>query len=1171
MANATSTQLQELYVAYFGRAADPTGLDYWTEKGISTAKFAADMYAQAEFKDAYGSLSTESQVNQIYKNLFDREADVTGLTYWTQQINLGNLQLAEIANHLIWAAQNNEGSSDDKTALANRTDAAVAYTAEIKTTVAGILAYQAESTDPWKSGVNLEEAKTYLSGIDKDTAYTAAGITASVSTVTSNGVPTTADTAVNAVLTTGMDTGSDFSGGSGTDQFSALNTTLTTGDNFSGGSGTDTLSLTSNLSANTTLAGYTTSGIENFNVTLVDGDTAAAETLTLNTSNSPHDKIQVGGTSTTTLSDTVTFTNVAADTILDLVNSTDIDVTVTYLAAARAGTSDAATLNLKTVGSTAGDDGTITYTDGGTAITSINTLTVTTSGAAAVLGDLAFGGTTLNISGDQDLTIRGDLDLELDTISASTFTGDLDIDTANDTSTPNALVASVDVADITITSGSGEDVIDASQNAANNEINISTGASDDTVTIGATPENSGTATVGDVIAGGAGTDTLTSDVDLVDTAAVTTALTGVSGFETLNLSGAMGGGDTVTLADLSSDFNRVNVSSVTAGTGITLNYGTGASTLGLNIAAAVTAGDTATIDTGTGTSDSLAIVNMLTTGDTGSTTSNYTITDFEDVSFDTGSYDTPATQNVQAFNIGANTLTITGSNGLTTAGAITATTIDGSALTGALVMNSSASVTTITGGSAADTLVGDAASTIDGGAGADIITGGTGNDTLTGGTGADVITTNTGNDTVTAGAGNDTVNVDSGLSALDVITGGDGTDILATDAAATAATSAGVSGFETLMADTALTQDLAVFTQNQTFSRLDINVAGAVVFNNASSTVTNLDMTTTGGTATVDRLVDGTTNELTISADDATAGASDGITTYVAVTAEDEETINLVSGSDTAEVLTITTLTSTDLLTLNLSGTANVVITNAIASSTALATVDASGMSGTAATTVNASNSTVGVTMTGGGGIDTFTSGVGGDTITGGAGADIIDSGAGNDTISGGAGADTIDAGVGGDTITGGAGVDPFTQTYGDSVVATAGFDASTGQAHLATATWGVGDTITFGNGVDVYTDFTAGTGGDTIDVTTAGAPTTFVGDAWDTIAAADDLLFLSGEYDASSKVFTTTADGTGSDTLILDADTSIDTDLYGATDGTKGLFILQGVDSDDLVAANFV
>ena len=142
MANATSTELQELYVAYFGRAADPTGLDYWTEKGITTSKFAADMYVQAEFKDAYGSLSTEAQVNQIYKNLFDREADVTGLTYWTLQVDLGTLQLAEIATHLIWAAKNNSGSSDDKTALENRTNAAVAYTAKVKETSAAILAYQ---------------------------------------------------------------------------------------------------------------------------------------------------------------------------------------------------------------------------------------------------------------------------------------------------------------------------------------------------------------------------------------------------------------------------------------------------------------------------------------------------------------------------------------------------------------------------------------------------------------------------------------------------------------------------------------------------------------------------------------------------------------------------------------------------------------------------------------------------------------------------------------------------------------------------------------------------------------------------------------------------------------------------------------------------------------------
>jgi len=214
MANATSTQLQELYVAYFGRAADPTGLDYWTETGISQAAFAANMYAQNEFTSVYGSKSVEAQVNQIYKNLFDREADVTGLTYWTQEINLGNLQVAEIATHLIWAAQNNSGSSDDKTALANRTSAAVAYTAEVKATTAGILAYQAQSTDPWVSGNNITEAVNYLSGIDGTTTHTAAGVTASVTVLKTNGDPTGVGSTF--VLTTNTDSAGTTSAANGT-------------------------------------------------------------------------------------------------------------------------------------------------------------------------------------------------------------------------------------------------------------------------------------------------------------------------------------------------------------------------------------------------------------------------------------------------------------------------------------------------------------------------------------------------------------------------------------------------------------------------------------------------------------------------------------------------------------------------------------------------------------------------------------------------------------------------------------------------------------------------------------------------------------------------------------------------------------------------------------------
>ena len=65
---ATASQLQQLYVAYFGRAADPSGIDYWVSKGTTTKEFAAHMHAQNEFQATYGSKSVASQINQIYQS-----------------------------------------------------------------------------------------------------------------------------------------------------------------------------------------------------------------------------------------------------------------------------------------------------------------------------------------------------------------------------------------------------------------------------------------------------------------------------------------------------------------------------------------------------------------------------------------------------------------------------------------------------------------------------------------------------------------------------------------------------------------------------------------------------------------------------------------------------------------------------------------------------------------------------------------------------------------------------------------------------------------------------------------------------------------------------------------------------------------------------------------------
>ena len=178
--SATSIELQQLYIAYFSRPCDPSGLDYWTKQGISRSDFAANMYLQPEFKNVNGSLSIEYQVNQIYLNLFNRDADPEGLLYWTTQIIKGSLQLASIANDLIWAAENNPGGSDDSTTLSNKTNAAIAYTAKIETTTALMLDYLPQSTSPWVTGSNFTEAKNYISGIGQYNRHTSLSIDSSV-------------------------------------------------------------------------------------------------------------------------------------------------------------------------------------------------------------------------------------------------------------------------------------------------------------------------------------------------------------------------------------------------------------------------------------------------------------------------------------------------------------------------------------------------------------------------------------------------------------------------------------------------------------------------------------------------------------------------------------------------------------------------------------------------------------------------------------------------------------------------------------------------------------------------------------------------------------------------------------------------------------------------------
>lgn len=906
--------------------------------------------------------------------------------------------------------------------------------------------------------------------------------------------------------------------------------------------------MTGSISASAEIAGFTLSGIENVKVNLADGTSGTAHTQTLNMANAGAAVVTLSGLAATTKADGLTVNNLAAGSSLALTSATNLDLTANFVTAATSGTADSVSVALNNVSSTAATDTILTVGTG------FETMNVSTSGTAASLDDIVFNGTTLNVTGDKNLTVRQALDATLDVINAGTFTGNLSIVTANDASTPDATVSGVDVVDDSVTGGSGNDTIDMSANVANNEISVNAGAGNDTVTVGQVLENASTTTAGDVLNGGTGSDTLAGDVDLFDagTAGFTgaTTLTGVTAFETLSVNGFGAEDNTINASNISADISTVTVASnldTTNARGLTVNFGTaGAYTVNVGGDAAILDGDTLTVDAGgTGTSDALTIANTNVatgTAQMGADDMNITTTDFETVTLNTGSYSTATAQLANAINVGAaNTLVLTGSNGLTTTattGIITASVINASAMTGALTMNVAAAsgLTSILGSANIDTLVGDASSSIDGGAGNDIITGGSGNDTLVGGTGDDSITTNAGNDNVTGGAGNDTITIAGNLTAADTLAGSDGTDTLSIGtAAATLATAANVSGFETLAVTTAgLTTDLSVYATNNAITRLnEVGAAGTYTVTGASAAFTTLAAGTAADTFTFSRAINTATDRLTF------IGLTAATTT--ALTANGEETLELKSSSTGQAV--ITDITDAALTTLLITGTGGVTVTNALTGTTALATITDS-HTGTGTLTLDASNSTTAITFTSGAatGTTTLTTGSGNDIISAGAGILSATAGAGNDSATGGTLNDSIDGGAGNDTINGGDGADSLTGGSGsDSITGGEGIDriisgGGTDTINLTETTSAVDTVVVSGTGVvnvDTVTGFTVAS--DLVEVT-IGAFTGSIAVTLSTAAGADiNAGIAAGAFTTESVAAgATTANTAGTNAIFL-------------------------------------
>lgn len=174
--------VQQLYVSYFGRPADPAGLDYWTnivEAQDSTAAVSATFAASAEYKTAYEGKTNAQIVDQLYTNLFGRPADATGRAYWVDLLDKGTIKVDTIVYEVSIAAL-----TTDKEAVENKVAAATAFTAALDTP-AKVAGYSNEAA--------LVLAKAFITGVTTDATLTAAtepaALNASVAAVVNAGTP----------------------------------------------------------------------------------------------------------------------------------------------------------------------------------------------------------------------------------------------------------------------------------------------------------------------------------------------------------------------------------------------------------------------------------------------------------------------------------------------------------------------------------------------------------------------------------------------------------------------------------------------------------------------------------------------------------------------------------------------------------------------------------------------------------------------------------------------------------------------------------------------------------------------------------------------------------------------------------------------------------------------
>ncbi|HEX8955642.1 MAG TPA: beta-propeller fold lactonase family protein [Burkholderiaceae bacterium] len=151
-----ATLVQQLYVSFFGRPADPTGLANF-EAALAAANAPSDAQSllqiynsktnpavnalvdsfgtSAESQALYGNGTTDQFVQAIFSNVLNRQPLQSGLDFWANAIDSGSMTRGSASLQIMVGALTNTSAQGqlDQQLISNRLSVAATFTADIQT------------------------------------------------------------------------------------------------------------------------------------------------------------------------------------------------------------------------------------------------------------------------------------------------------------------------------------------------------------------------------------------------------------------------------------------------------------------------------------------------------------------------------------------------------------------------------------------------------------------------------------------------------------------------------------------------------------------------------------------------------------------------------------------------------------------------------------------------------------------------------------------------------------------------------------------------------------------------------------------------------------------------------------------------------------------------------